>query len=137
VSDFEAMLASALAPLIKALDISGKMGAHVEELKSMMGGVATKDDTRAAELAALKSAYGELAAKIAQIEGDQPAVILPNEVAEALKSAGPASTDPDQPELPNDPSRPFASIAARTMPALYRTGPDGGFAGWTPPPVSQ
>ena len=43
VADFEAMLQQALAPLIKGLDIAGKLGGHVEELKGMMSGVATKE----------------------------------------------------------------------------------------------
>jgi hypothetical protein len=56
-------------------------------------------------------------------------------VAAALKSSGPQTPpDPNAVEVVNDPNRPFAGIAARTMPALYKNTPDGGFAGWTPPP---
>ena len=58
----------ALAPLIKALDIAGKMGGHMDELKSMMGGVATKEAGLASEVAALKTQVAELA-------GDAPRVL--------------------------------------------------------------
>lgn len=112
---------AALAPLIKAMDITGQMGAHMAEMKNLMGGYAMKDDARATELAALKAQQQELAGKIAAIEGDQPATILPDEVAAALKSAGP-TTPPDQstqPQIPDDPSRPWAGLAARLMPELY------------------
>jgi hypothetical protein len=107
----------------------------------MYGGVATKDDSRGEELATLKAQQLQLAAKIAELQGDQPAVVLPDDVAAALKSAGPQSpTTPDDPALNealNDPSRPFASIAARTMPQLYSNTADGGFAGWVPPSMPQ
>lgn len=120
-----------LEPLIKALDITGQMN----EFKSMFTGTATKE---AGELTRLKTQYQQLANQIAQIEGRQPATILPAEVEAAFKSAGPAQPpspeDAELAEVVNDPTRPFASIAARTMPALYKTNSDGGFAGWTPPP---
>lgn len=132
---FKAMLAELLAPVLKVQDMLKNMGDMHTELKGMMGGVATKEQGTQAEIAATKSQVEILAAKLFQIEGNQPAMILPDEVAQALKSAGPAVSDPDQPEIPNDPSRPFAQIAARTMPALYKTGPAGEFAGWTPPPT--
>ena len=54
VADFETMIntaiASALAPLVKGMDIAGKMGGHMDELKSMMSGYSTKDDSRSSEL---------------------------------------------------------------------------------------
>jgi hypothetical protein len=124
---FKAMLAELLAPVLKMQDMVKSIGDAHAELKGMYGGVAQKDAGTQAEITALK-------ARLLQIEGDQPAVILPDEVAQALKSAGPASADPEQPDVPNDPNRPLAALAARTMPALYRTGPAGEFAGWTPPP---
>lgn len=66
--EFGAMLDARLGPLIKALDIAGKMGGHVDELKSMMSGVATKEAGLASELAALKTQVAELA-------GDAPRVL--------------------------------------------------------------
>jgi hypothetical protein len=116
------MLTNAVAPLVKALDMAGKMGGYVDELKSMMGGMATKDDSRSQELATLKSQLAQLTARIAQISGDQPALVLPDEVAAALKSAGPETpTQPGAVTIPDDPSRPFAGLAARTFPELYYT----------------
>jgi hypothetical protein len=134
VADFETMIAQLLAPVLKLQDMVKSVGDAHAELKTMYGGVASKDDTRAQELATLKSSLMELQGKIAQIEGDQPATILSAEVEAAFKSEGPASpADPSDVDVPNDPSRPYASLAARTMPSLYRTNADGGFAGWQPP----
>jgi hypothetical protein len=133
--EFAQKLGALLAPVLKMQDMVKSIGDAHAELKGMYGGVAQKDDARAAELTSLKSQYAALAQKIGQIEGDQPSVVLPDEVAAALKSAGPAESDPHAVQVPNDPTRPLAAIAARTMPSLYATNPDGGFAGWTPPPV--
>ncbi len=85
----------------------------------MYGGVAQKDDARAQELVALKSQLSALTAKIADIEGDQPATVLPDDVAAALKSAGPAK--PEQPANPvlTDPNRPLAWLGMQTFPELY------------------
>jgi hypothetical protein len=136
--EFAAKLGALLAPVLKMQDMVKSIGDAHAELKGMYGGVAQKDDARAAEVVAIKSQIATLAQKLAQIEGDQPATILPDDVAQALKSAGPqAPPDPNAPDVPNDPSRPYAAIAARTMPALYRTDAGGGFAGWTPPPPAQ
>lgn len=118
VADFEAMLGSAftsaLAPLLKSLDIAGKMAGHVEEMKSMLGGVATKEAGTAAEITALK-------ARLAMLEGDVPAVQLGAEALAALKSAGPTvpspSPPPDAPVF--DPNNPIAGIAAGIFPELY------------------
>lgn len=135
--EFAAKLGELLAPVLKLQDMVKSIGDTHAELKTMYGGAATKDDARAQEIAALKSQQAELAVKLAAIEGDQPAVVLPDDVTAALKSAGPtAPATPDDPEVAealNDPSRPYAGLAARTMPALYRNTPDGGFAGWQPP----
>lgn len=114
-AEFSALLAEAFAPLLKALDISGKMGAQVEELKTMLGGVQTKDQGVAAEVAALK-------ARLAEIEGNQPATILPDELAAALKGAPAEAQEPDAPANPalNDPTRPFAGWGVQTFPELYK-----------------
>ena len=123
VEDFKAMLAELLAPVLKMQDMMKAMGDMHGELKTMYGGVAQKDDARAAELIALKSQLSELTAKIADIEGDQPSIVLPDEVAEAMKSAGPAK--PATPEHPataaaiNDPTRPLAWLGMQTFPELY------------------
>jgi hypothetical protein len=61
-----------LAPLVKALDIATKLAGHVDELKGMMGGVATKDDARAVELTALKEQQAKIDARLKELEGDQP-----------------------------------------------------------------
>lgn len=135
VAEFETMIgtmiANALAPLVKTLDITGKMSGHMDELKSMMSGYSTKDDSRSVELTALKAQQTELAQRIAAIEGHQPAVILPTEVEAALKSAGPQTPPPADPNavvVPNDPNRPFAGLAAVTFPDLYRYTENG----WQP-----
>lgn len=134
-AEFSALLSAAIGqafePLIKALDITGKMAGQVEELKGMFGGVATKDDARAQEIATLKAQQRELATKLAALEGDQPAVTLPAEVEAAFKSAGPAA--PEQPDKPALPDRPFAGATAGLLPELYSTndwqyGPNG----WQP-----
>jgi len=135
--DFAAKLGGLLAPVLKMQDMIKSMGDAHAELKGMYGGVAQKDDARTQEVVAIKSQIAQLAEKLAQIEGDQPAMIMPDEVAAALKSSGPAA--PESPEdsdyraALND-SDPVRAIAARTMPTLYKNTPDGGFAGWTPPP---
>jgi hypothetical protein len=124
--EFAAKLADLLAPVLKMQDMVKAVSDMGGELKSMYGGVAQKDDARVQELAALKSQYTDLAAKIAQIEGDQPATILPDDVAAALKSEGPAQPKP--PERPEvvaalaDPARPFAGWAMKSWPELYENG---------------
>ncbi len=116
VDDFKAMLAELLAPVLKMQDMVKAVGDMHGELKGMYGGVAQKDD----------ASLAEVTAKIAQIEGDQPNTILPDEVAAALKSAGPAK--PAKPENPaittaiNDPARPFAWLGMQTFPELYQNG---------------
>ena len=138
VADFEAMLQSVIAPLVKGLDIAGKMAGHMDELKSMMTGVGAKSEGATAQIAALKTQQDQIAAQLKALQGDQPSVILPDEIAAALKSTGPASPpDPDAPVVPNDPSRPFAALAAATLPNLYRNNSDGTFAGWQPPQQSN
>lgn len=117
VADFEAMLgtafAQALGPLVKMLDVTGKMAGHMEELKSMMGGYATKEAGAAAEITALR-------ARMAVLEGDLPTVNLGVEALAALKSGGPATPPSPEPAQPiADPSNPLAAIAAGLFPELY------------------
>jgi len=120
VADFEAMLSTALAqalgPLVKALDVAGKMAGHVDELKSMMGGYAAKEAGTGAGIAALT-------ARLAVLEGDQPSQLLGGEALAALKSAGPTApvVPPDAPRA--DPDNPLATIAANLFPEIY--GPRG------------
>src|SRR5262245_60516311 len=105
----------------------------MSEFKDLLSGYTTKEAGQAAELATLKAQFMDLAAKIAAIQGDQPAVILQDQVLEALKSAGPqAPPDPGAPQLPPDAS-PIQRLAVQTMPALYSTNPQGQWNGWTPP----
>ena len=120
-AEFAAKLGELLAPVLKMQEMVKTLGDAHGELKTMYGGAATK---AASDLTALKAQYADLAAKIATIEGDQPAVVLPDDVAEAMKSAGPAK--PATPATPlteaiNDPARPWAGWAAHTFPELYQT----------------
>ena len=123
VDEFFAKLSELLAPVLKMQDMHKGMTDALGEMKAMYGGVATKDDARAQELVTLKSSLAELQSKIAQIEGDQPNTILPDEVAAALKSAGPATPakpdDPAKQAALNDPARPFAWLGMQTFPELY------------------
>lgn len=125
--EFAAKLTEVLAPVLKMQDMVKSITEMGGELKSMYGGVAQKDDTRSAELATLKSEQAKLNARIAQIEGNQPAVINTPEVLAALKSAGPATpADPtNKPQVPDDPTRPMAGLTAQIMPELYYNGENG------------
>jgi len=126
--EFFAMLDERLAPVLKLQDMLKSMGDIHGELKSMYSGATTKDDARAKELATLKEQQIALANRIAQIEGQQPATILPGDVAAALKSAGPtvpADANPTKPQIPNDPSRPMAAATAAIIPELYYDGANG------------
>ncbi len=126
--EFAAKLGELLAPVLKMQDMMKAMGDMHGELKTMYGGVAQKDDSRAAELIALKAQMSDLASKIAQIEGDQPSVILPDEVEAALKSAGPAKPatpeNPAKQEALSDPNRPLAWLGMQTFPELYNQNGD-------------
>lgn len=116
VADFEAMLgtafAQAIAPLIKSLDVAGKLAGHVEELKGMMGGYATKEASSAAEIATLK-------ARLAALEGDAPADALALEALAALKSAGPGAPPAPSTKPAPDGANPLAAMAAGLFPELY------------------
>lgn len=124
--EFAAKLGELLAPVLKMQDMVKAMGDAHAELKTMYGGVAQKDDARAQEIATLKASLKDLTDKLAQIEGDQPATILPDEVAAALKSDGPTQAqEPDRAAITqaiNDPTRPFAGWGIQTFPELYKNG---------------
>jgi hypothetical protein len=127
--EFKALLIEAWTeasqPMMKALDVAGKMAGYVDEMKSMFGSVATKDDARAAELTALKAQQQELAAEVAEIKGRQPATILPEELEAALKSAGPQQpAEPDKQKVESTPDRPWAGWGALTFPELYGQSPN-------------
>jgi len=127
--EFKALLAEVLAPVLKVQDMLKQMGDMHGELKGMMGGVATKDNARAAEIAALKE-------QLAALEGDLPAQQAPpsnadGDIAAALKGAPRETPVEGAPVVPNDPSRPLAAVAAQTFPALYGGAPAAGpWNGW-------
>lgn len=129
IADFEQLLGRALQSAIQQFggDITTRMAAMDEAVKGM-GYARTKAESAAtAEITALK-------ARLAELEGNKPAVTLPSDIEAALKSTGPAaSPDPNAPQVPNDPTRPFAAVAAQTFPQLYQPTPQGGWAGWAPP----
>lgn len=60
-----------LGPLVSAMDLTNKVGSHMDELKSMMGGYQTKKDAESAET---KEQLTALASKVAELTGDQSAV---------------------------------------------------------------
>lgn len=106
-------VAEAIAPLVKAIDIAGKMDGQVNELKSMF---TTKESDAAAEIATLKAQQQQLAAQLAELEGDAPAVGLSPDAEAALKSAGPqtpAQIDTDAP--PPGISKEMWDMAARAV----------------------
>ena len=109
-------VAAKIAPMFGDMKMS--------EFKTLLGGMATKEAGTQAEIAQLK-------ARLAQLEGHQPAVIT-NEALAALKSTGPqAPPDGTEPQIPAD-ATPIQRLAAQTMPALYSNAPGGQFAGWHP-----
>ena len=110
-------LGDLLAPQQKMADMLKAMGDMHGELKSMY---TTKDDSRSAELVALKAQLAELTTKIATIEGDQPSTVLPDEVEAALKSAGPAAPAAPADPVLSDPTRPWAAVASQLIPEIYR-----------------
>ncbi len=122
-AEFWAQLQQYLAPVLKVQELHKSLGDMMGEMKGMMGGYATKDDSRAAEIASLKAQQATLEQRLKALEGDQPAVTLPSEIEAALKSSGPqAPPDPAQPVIPDDPGRPWAPMAAALFPDLYRNG---------------
>jgi hypothetical protein len=127
-------------PQQKMADMLKAMGDMHGELKSMYStkeagesaeAIALKEQ-QAAELATLKEQQAQLAARIAEIEGHQPATILPAELEAAFKSEGPqAPADPENPSVVSTPERPMAGAAASIMPELYY-----GSNGWQPKPAN-
>lgn len=119
--DFWAQLDAKLAPVLKIQDMVQKIGDLHGEMKQMAGGVATKDDSRAAEIAALKAQQTTVAAQLAELLGAQPAVSQ-SEAEAAFKSTGP--TVPTEPNTTpqSTPANPWASLAASVMPELYQNG---------------
>jgi hypothetical protein len=127
-------------PQQKMADMLKAMGDMHGELKSMYSTkeagesadlVALKEQ-QAADLATLKEQQAQLAARIAEIEGHQPATILPAELEAAFKSEGPqAPADPENPSVVSTPERPMAGAAASIMPELYY-----GSNGWQPKPAN-
>lgn len=108
----------AIAPALKMDDMLKTMGTHMGELKSMY---TTKD-------AGIQARIAQLETEIAALKGDRPAVDT-NEALAALKSTGPqAPPSTDAPQVPDDPNRPLAGLAAGLMPQLYG-GAVQGFAG--------
>ena len=122
-AEFKSMMAEMLAPVLKMQDMLKAMSDMHGELKGMMGSATKADNGRAAEIAALK-------ARLAKLEGDQPAVVSNADVEAALKGGPAAPPDPNAPIVPDDPNRPYAAVAARTFPSLYKQNPDGSFGGW-------
>lgn len=118
-AEFWAQLQQYLAPVLKMQDMVKAIGDHASELKTMYGGAATKEAGLVAEIAALKEQHATIAARLAQLSGDQPAVVE-NEALAALKSKGPqAPPDANAPQIPDDPSRPLAGLGAQLLPHLY------------------
>jgi len=123
-----AQLMPQIAPMFGDMKLS--------EFKTLMSGMATKDASRATEIAALKAQLDTITAKLTQLTGDQPAVIVPADVEAALKGAPAAPPDPNAPQIPAD-ATPLQHLAARTMPQLYQVAPNGQFNGWVPPQPPQ
>jgi len=69
-----AALQAALGPLVGALDMTNKMGAHMEELKGMMAGYGGAQAKKDADQAALKEQLDAQAKVLAEFTSDQPQV---------------------------------------------------------------
>ncbi len=97
----------------------------MDEAVKGMGYARTKaESTNAAEIAALK-------ARLAELEGSQPAVVQPADVEAALKGAPEAP--PDLSALPK-PANSVQAAAMQTFPQLYQQNADGSWGGWQPQP---
>jgi len=70
-------LTAALGPLVSTMDLTNKIGSHMDELKGMMGGYTAKKDATDAEkteqIAALKAQQEATQAKLDELLGLQPA----------------------------------------------------------------
>ena len=71
-------LQSTLGPLVSTMDLTNKIGGHMDELKSMMGSYQTKKDAsdaeKAEQITALKSTIDSTQAKLNDLLGLQPEV---------------------------------------------------------------
>lgn len=133
--DFKAMMSEMLAPVLKLQDMLKTMGDMHGEMKAMVGGTTTKDDSRAAEIVALKAENERLtteqtalksqqttvAAQLAELLGAQPAVSQ-TEAEAAFKSAGPSVPTEPNTTPQSTPANPWAGLAAIVMPELYQNG---------------
>jgi len=70
-------LTTALGPLVSTMDLTNKIGSHMDELKGMMGGYTAKKDAtdaeKAEQIAALKAQQEATQAKLDELLGLQPA----------------------------------------------------------------
>ena len=98
VDDFRTLLVDAmkeaLAPLLGQLKMADKMEGMVkmmgEEMKGMLGGVTSKDDARAAEIATLKAQQAALAKKLAELSGETPRALKAGSEVESTAVEVPA-----------------------------------------------
>lgn len=71
-------ITAALGPLVSTMDLTNKIGSHMDELKGMMGGYTTKKDATDAEkteqIASLKAQQDAIQSKLDELLGLQPAV---------------------------------------------------------------
>ena len=75
-------LTDALGPLVSTMDLTNKIGGHMDELKSMMGSYQTKKDSGDAQT---KEQLAQLQQQVSELTGDQPA--KPYRASEARGSA--------------------------------------------------
>jgi len=75
-------LTDALGPLVSTMDLTNKIGGHMDELKSMMGSYQTKKDSGDAQT---KEQLAQLQQQVTELTGDQPA--KPYRASEARGSA--------------------------------------------------
>ena len=69
-----AALQAALGPLVGAMDMTNKMGAHMAELKTMMAGYGGAQAKKDADAAATKEQLDAVQRTLAEFTGDAPAV---------------------------------------------------------------
>lgn len=71
-------LQSALGPLVSTMDLTNKIGSHMDEIKGMMGGYTTKKDSadaeKAEQIASLKAQQDMIQLKLDELLGLQPEV---------------------------------------------------------------
>lgn len=92
VSDFKALIGEAVKAALggfgadfKALatkmDMAEKMGKTLDEFKAMLAGTATKDASRAEEIANLQTQIKTLSSQLSELLGDQPAAVASESTA--------------------------------------------------------